>query len=218
MRAHEVETMAVREQQAHWDEAYVSRGEAGVSWFEAHPETSLSLLAAIGATPDSAIIDIGGGASRLVDALLEAHWTHVTVLDLSPVALGIARARLGEASGRVQWIAADITQWEPSATYDVWHDRAVFHFLVEPDDRIAYADRLGRAVRPGGHAIIGTFAPGGPERCSGLPVMRYDPETLAREFGAEFSLVGSRSCVHVTPSAARQPFQFSVLRHKRTPA
>jgi trans-aconitate methyltransferase len=204
--------MTIGSQQAHWDQAYAARGEAGVSWFEAHPDTSLSLLAAIGATPASAIVDIGGGASHLVDALLAAQWARVTVLDLSPVALGMARERLKEAAGRVDWIAADVRHWEPPQTYDIWHDRAVFHFLVEPHDRAAYADRLGRAVRPGGHAIIATFAPDGPDRCSGLPVMRYDPETLARELGAPFSLVASRSCVHTTPWGARQAFQFSVLR------
>jgi trans-aconitate methyltransferase len=204
--------MTVRSQQAHWDRVYGSKGEAGVSWFEDHPETSLSLLAAIGATPNSAIIDIGGGDSHLVDALLAAHWKRVTVLDLSPVALGLARARLGEASEGVQWIAADLTEWEPSDTYDIWHDRAVFHFLVDAHDRSAYADRLRRAVRPGGHAIIATFAPDGPDRCSGLPVMRYDPETLAGELGARFSLVASRSRRHVTPWGAGQAFQFSVLR------
>jgi trans-aconitate methyltransferase len=204
--------MTFRSRQAHWDAAYASRGEARVSWFEGHPETSLSLLAAMGAAPDSAIIDVGGGASRLVDALFAAHWTRITVLDLSPVALGLAQARLGEASAGVQWIAADVTEWEPSQTYDIWHDRAVFHFLVEPHDRVAYTDRLRRAVRPGGHAIIATFAPDGPDRCSGLPVMRYDPETLARELGAPCSLVARRSYVHVTPSGARQAFQFSVLR------
>ena len=199
--------------QEHWDQAYTTRGEAGVSWFEAQPETSLSLLAGIGATPDAALIDIGGGASHLVDALLKADWRRVTVLDLSPVALGIAKARLGEASSAcVRWIAADVTRWEPAEAYDIWHDRAVFHFLVEPHDRSAYIERLCRAVRPGGHAIIATFMPSGPERCSGLPVCRYEPETLAGAIGPAFALVASRSNVHITPAGARQPFQFSVLR------
>lgn len=205
--------MTVRTRQAHWQETYASKGEAGVSWFEARPETSLSILAEIQATRDSALIDVGGGASHLVDALLAAHWSALTVLDISSVALDIAKARLGEASSRVQWIAADITQWQPARLYDIWHDRAVFHFLIEPGDRAAYADRLRRAVRHGGHAIIATFAPEGPQRCSGLPVMRYDAHSLAREIGPPFALVGERGHIHHTPFGAAQSFQFSVLRH-----
>jgi SAM-dependent methyltransferase len=204
--------MTADARQAHWEDAYAARGEAGVSWFEPRPDTSLGILAGIGATPASALIDIGGGASRLVDWLIAAHWTSVAVLDISSVALEIAKARLGERAKHVQWIVADVTRWQPPQPYDIWHDRAVFHFLIEPGDRAAYVDRLRRAVRPGGYAIIGTFAPDGPERCSGLPVMRYSPEALAAAIGPPFALVGKREHVHVTPAGVTQPFQFSLLR------
>jgi SAM-dependent methyltransferase len=157
-------------------------------------------LSDIAATPDAALIDIGGGTARLVDALIEAQWTSVTVLDLSTIALDIAKVRLGSAAVRVRWIVADVTQWGPARQYDIWHDRAVFHFLTEPSDRAAYSDRLRAAVRPGGHAIIATFAPDGPERCSGLPVLRYDAQTLAGEIGPPFVLLRSREHVHLTPA------------------
>ena len=160
--------------QSHWQKTYSDRGEAGVSWFEQRPEVSLDLIARIGATAASSLIDIGGGASRLVDALLDAGWRSLAVLDISNVALDAARQRLGGAASQVDWIVADVTRWRPGRTYDIWHDRAAFHFLTDAADRDAYVERLTTAVKPGGHAIIATFAPDGPERCSGLPVMRYD--------------------------------------------
>jgi trans-aconitate methyltransferase len=206
--------MTSRTRQTHWHQAYATKGEAGVSWFEAYPETSLGILADIGATPASALIDIGGGASRLVDALVSVPWASLAVLDVSSTALDIARARLGTAGGRVEWIVADITEWEPTRQYDIWHDRAVFHFLTEPADRAAYRERMRRALRPGGHAVMATFAPDGPERCSGLPVVRYDADALAAEIGAPFMLVGQRRHVHVTPSGAAQPFQLAILRRE----
>jgi trans-aconitate methyltransferase len=198
----------------HWDRAFSSKGEAGVSWFEDRPETSLRLLAEIGAGPASALIDIGGGASRLVDALLGARWRSIAVLDVSPAALDLAKARLGPASERVHWIAADVTEWRPERAYDVWHDRATFHFLTDAKDQAAYADRLAAAVAPGGHAIIATFAPDGPERCSGLPVRRYAPEALAATVGPAFTLVRIRRHVHVTPAGGAQAFQYSALRRR----
>jgi hypothetical protein len=204
--------MMSRSQEAHWQQAYVGKGETGVSWFEASPDVSLGILKEIGATPASALIDVGGGASRLADALLRSGWTSITVLDLSEAALNLAKARLGEACERVQWITADVTRWQPSRTYDIWHDRAAFHFLTMPEDRAAYVDCMTRALEAGAHAIIGTFAPDGPERCSGLPVMRYDAEALARVVGPSFNLVGKRDHIHVTPTGVSQPFQFTVLR------
>jgi ubiquinone/menaquinone biosynthesis C-methylase UbiE len=206
--------MTTEYREAHWQQAYAGKGETGVSWFEESPDVSLALLADIGATPASALIDVGGGASRLVDALLRANWASITVLDLSDTALSLAKARLGNAAERVQWITADVTRWQPSRTYDVWHDRAAFHFLTTPQDRAAYVDRMTRALASGAHAIIGTFAPDGPVRCSGLPVMRYDAEALAHVVGPSFTLAGMRTHVHVTPSGVSQAFQFSVLRRR----
>ncbi|MEI2296869.1 class I SAM-dependent methyltransferase [Ensifer sp. MJa1] len=194
----------------HWDAAYRTKGEAGVSWFEDKPAVSLDLIRKYAPVRSSSLIDIGGGASRLVDTLLDEGANAVTVLDLSPAALEAARARLGARAGRVQWLAADVTVWTPDHAYDLWHDRAAFHFLTDPVDRAAYVERLTAAVKPGGYAIIATFAPDGPERCSGLPVVRYDAATLGRVIGPSFRLVEALRHDHQTPSKTLQAFQFSV--------
>ncbi len=191
--------------QAHWQNVYKEKGEYQVSWFQERPAISLELIESVDAKSDSAIIDIGGGASRLVDALVEKGYRDLTVLDLSDSAVSIAKARLAAAAA-VNWIVADVTRWEPKRAYDLWHDRAAFHFLTEVSDRSAYIDRLTKAVRRGGHAIIGTFALDGPERCSGLPVVRYDPAQLSA------TLVAMRRDDHKTPWGAVQHFQFSVFR------
>jgi ubiquinone/menaquinone biosynthesis C-methylase UbiE len=170
------------------------------------------LIASAGAGPDTAIIDIGGGASRLVDRLLDRDFRAVTVLDLSEAALRAAAARLGDRAAQASWLAADATLWQPTQAYDIWHDRAAFHFLTEQADRAAYLTRLKQALKVGGHAIIATFALDGPERCSGLPVVRYDAESLCQELGAEFDLVDARREVHTTPWGSVQSFQFSVFR------
>lgn len=196
----------------HWENVYKEKGEYQVSWFQESPAISLDLLDAVGATPKSAVIDIGGGASRLVDALLDRGYGDVTVLDLSEPAIAIAKGRLGERAASVAWIAGDVTKWEPVPRYDVWHDRAAFHFLTEASDRTAYAARLTTALRPGGHAIIGTFAMDGPERCSGLPVIRYDAARLGAALGSSFALVETRRHDHKTPWETIQRFQFSVFR------
>ncbi len=175
--------MSEQSRRSHWENVYAGKGEDQVSWFQETPALSLELIELAGARPDFGIIDIGGGASRLVDHLVARGYADVTVLDLSAAALAAARSRMGEAADRVTWIAADVTQWEPSRSYDVWHDRAAFHFLNAPEDQPAYVARLSRALRPGGHAIIGTFALDGPERCSGLAVSRYDAERLGRNAG-----------------------------------
>jgi 2-polyprenyl-3-methyl-5-hydroxy-6-metoxy-1,4-benzoquinol methylase len=198
--------------QHHWEKVYKEKGEYQVSWFQESPAISLELLDAVGATAKSAVIDIGGGASRLVDALLDRDYGDVTVLDLSEAAIAIAKARLGERAASVSWLVDDVTRWQPSRSYDVWHDRAVLHFLTEASDRTAYAARLTRALRPGGHAIIGTFALDGPERCSGLPVVRYDAAKLSDVLGSAFQLVETRRHDHSTPWGATQRFQFSVFR------
>jgi len=199
----------------HWENLYKTKGERDVSWFEESPAISLDLIHATGVKADAPIIDIGGGASRLVDGLLDEGFEAVTILDLSDKALATSKARLGARSAKVQWISVDVTAWEPSQTYDVWHDRAAFHFLTEPNDRAAYAERVLRAVRPGGHVIIGTFAPDGPERCSGLPVVRHDAASLGQMLGPSFELVESRNHAHRTPLRIIQRFQFSRFRRSK---
>jgi SAM-dependent methyltransferase len=202
------------DRQAHWQNVYATKAEKEVSWFQENPGPSLDLIAATGIRGGADIIDIGGGASRLVDSLLDGGFHPITILDLSAKALEAAKMRLGPRADGVDWIAADVTTWEPSRNYDLWHDRAAFHFLTEPADREAYVARLKQAVRAGGHVIIATFASDGPERCSGLPIVRYDPETLARTLGPGFELVESRRHDHVTPGGNTQRFQFSrFLRH-----
>ena len=200
--------------QAHWENVYTTKGEAEVSWFQQSPAPSLDLIVQAGATPESAIIDIGGGASRLVDNLVEQGFEDVTVLDLSAAALAADKARLGARADRVNWIVADATTWEPARAYDIWHDRAAFHFLTDPSDRDAYIARLGRGLRIGGHAIIATFAPDGPEKCSGLSVARYDSESLGRTLGVAFDLIHAERHEHTTPWGSRQAFQFSVFRRE----
>lgn len=197
--------------QAHWENVYTTKGENEVSWFQDNPAPSLDLIELVHPTSATAIVDIGGGASRLVDSLVARGFRDITVLDLSEAALSAARRRLG-GNDKVQWIVADVTKWRPARTYDIWHDRAAFHFLTEPADRAAYVERLNEAIRPGGHVIIGTFAIDGPERCSGLPVSRYDAASLAAELGEGFSLVDSRRHEHSTPWAATQRFQFCTFR------
>jgi SAM-dependent methyltransferase len=202
----------IADRQAHWENVYRTRTENEVSWFEENPATSLALIHATGVPKDAAIIDIGGGASRLVDALLHESYSAVTVLDISERALTTAKARLGNRASSVQWIAADVTTWEPAASFDVWHDRAAFHFLTEPEDRSAYIARVLRTLRLGGHLIIGTFALDGPERCSGLPVQRYDAALLRESLGLAFEPVETRLHKHLTPMRRLQRLQFSRFR------
>jgi len=206
--------MDITERRAHWEGVYTTKGEAEVSWFQETPSPSLELLALVGAHPASAIIDIGGGASRLVDSLVAQGFVNVTVLDLSEAALATARARLSREAGKVKWIAADVTQWRPMETYDVWHDRAALHFLTEPDDQAAYLRTLNEALRPGGHAIIGTFAPDGPEKCSGLRVRRHGAESLAALLGPDYELIDSRRHEHTTPWKSVQSFAFNTFRRR----
>ncbi len=204
--------MSASERREHWEKVYTTKSEREVSWFQETPAPSLELLALIGATRRSAVIDVGGGASRLVDCLVAQGYEDITVLDLSPAALAAAKARLADRADRIQWIAADVTTWAPSRTYDVWHDRAAFHFLVESADQAAYVERLRRALRRGGHAIIGTFALDGPQMCSGLPVARWDAASLGALLGPDFVLVDARPHEHLTPRGAKQRFQFATFR------
>jgi SAM-dependent methyltransferase len=199
---------------SHWETVYSTRAENQVSWFQESPAISLDLIKATQAAKDAAIIDVGGGASRLADVLLHDGYRSIAVLDLSASALEAAKTRIGRASREIDWIVADVTAWTPTRTYDVWHDRAAFHFLDQPADRAAYLDRLRRAVAPRGHVIIGTFALDGPEKCSGLPVRRYDGNSLAVELGSEFELVETRGEIHRTPWDSTQSFQFSRFRRR----
>lgn len=207
--------MTMTDRQSHWDGVYATKGEADVSWFQENPAPSLDLLRLVGAVPDDSIIDIGGGASRLVDHLLDQGFTKLTVLDLSDAALATARARLGARASRVKWIAADATAWTPDELYDVWHDRAALHFLTDAEDQAAYVARLRKALQIGGHVIVGTFAPDGPEKCSGLTVVRHDPASLSALLGPDFVLIDAKRHEHATPWDAVQKFQFSTFRRDR---
>lgn len=198
--------------QAHWEKVYAVKEEAEVSWYQETPEPSLELLALVKAQLNAAIIDIGGGASRLVDVLLARGFKDVTVLDLSAEALNATRKRLGQASNRAKWIVADVTEWEPPVAYDLWHDRAAFHFLNNDQRQRLYIERLRRGLRIGGHAIIGTFALDGPEKCSGLPVTRHSAESLSILLGSGFALLDTRRHEHTTPLGAVQKFQFSTFK------
>lgn len=201
------------ERAAHWEHIYRTKGPDQVSWFQAEARLSRQLIER--AVPDraAAIIDIGAGASTLVDGLLASGYQNLTVLDLSPAALTQAQERIGAAAARVEWRVADIlTVALSTASFDLWHDRAVFHFLVDPADRARYLAQVRAAVRPGGHVLVATFAEDGPLRCSGLPVVRYSPAALQAEFGAGFQLVERHREVHRTPAGAEQAFTFYLGR------
>ena len=192
----------------HWERVYSDKAANQVSWFQTHAAASLRLITGCTNT-DANIIDVGGGASVLVDDLLDAGYRNLTVLDLAESALATSRARLGTRAQSVKWIAADITRADlPTAAYDVWHDRAVFHFLTDPDDRARYVEQVLKSVKPGGHVIVAAFGPGGPLQCSGLDVVRYAPDALHAEFGAPFQLVGHQTEIHHTPAGKEQEFVY----------
>jgi hypothetical protein len=196
----------------HWDTVYATKGERDVSWFEPSPDVSLAMIEAAGLTCDTCVLDVGGGESRLVDALVERGVTCVAVLDVAREVLLRAQTRLGDKAREVAWIQADVTgPWSWKDT-DIWHDRAVFHFLTERADRDRYKARLAEMLKRGGSAIIATFALDGPQKCSGLPVVRYSPETLISELGEGFVLVDSRRHTHTTPWGTAQAFQYSHLK------
>lgn len=205
--------MSTADRQVHWQSVYQTKQEHEVSWFQESAGVSLDLIGATGIGPNGSIIDIGGGTSRLVEGLIMAGFHFLSVLDLSEAALATARARLGAAAAQVEWIVADVTAWAPQRSYDIWHDRAAFHFLTDTGDQLAYADRVRRAVRLGGHMIVGTFAPDGPERCSGLPVVRHNAASIGQVLGGTFALEETRRDEHATPWGSIQHFQFSVFRH-----
>jgi len=197
----------------HWEKVYSTKAADAVSWFQPHANISVSLINDAGVSRDASIIDVGGGASTLVDDLLADGYTNLTVLDLSAAALAAARARLGETAAQVRWIEADVTKANlPDHQFDIWHDRAVFHFLTTPEDRAAYVQAVFRSVKPGGHVIVATFAEDGPDQCSGLPVMRYSPDELHAEFGESFSLLRHQKEAHHTPSGRVQQFVYCYCR------
>ena len=197
------------EQKSHWDTIYKQKRPGEVSWYQPHLAVSLRLLANAGLRPDSRVLDVGGGASTLVDDLLEQGIRDITVLDISGHALAVSKARLGERAKGVNWMEVDVTQARlPAAYYDVWHDRAVFHFLTNAEDRRRYLDAMRGALKPGGHAILATFALEGPPRCSGLDVVRYSPETLHAEVGDDFRLIETLDEEHRTPFNTVQKFMY----------
>jgi len=196
-------------EQEHWEKVYSTKSADNVSWFQEHAMRSLEIIHSIHPNPDAKIIDVGGGASTLVDDLLSDGFAHVAVLDLSASALEVARKRTGTNGEKVQWIAGDIRHVElPEQSYDIWHDRAVFHFLTDPADRWAYVQQVMKVVKPGGHVIVATFAPDGPEQCSGLPVARYNHAQLHGEFGPAFELLDHASEEHQTPWGSLQHFVY----------
>jgi len=197
----------------HWERVYTTKAPESVSWYRAHLETSLALIERAAEARSASIIDIGGGESTLVDDLLLRGYRNLTILDLSPTAIEVTKKRFGSAADQVRWLVADVleVELEPRA-YDLWHDRAVFHFLTTPEQRIAYVRQVVRGVKVGGHVIVGTFGPEGPTRCSGLEVMRYDAGSLHDEFGERFRLVESSNELHQTPSGATQQFLYCYCR------
>jgi SAM-dependent methyltransferase len=193
--------------QSHWEKIYAEKAPDRVSWYRPHLEVSLDLIERLAPSRRASIVDVGGGESTLVDDLLVRGYENITVLDISDAAIDANKKRLGKASDLVRWLAADITKVElGAAAYDLWHDRAVFHFLTAPGDRLAYVRQVARAVRGGGHIIVSTFGPEGPTKCSGLDVVRYDAESLHKEFGVAFRLLGSSKELHETPFGKVQQF------------
>ena len=197
----------------HWEKVYASKGPKEVSWFRQHLERSIAFLEATQLGHDAEVIDIGGGASTFADDLLDRGYRHLSVLDLSKTALDAARARLGERASKVRWICGDVTDANlEAAAYDFWHDRAVFHFLRDRLARERYVATVRKSLKPGGHVVVATFGPHGPEKCSGLEVMRYSPEELHAEFGSEFARVASEIEIHKTPWGTEQEFVYCYCR------
>jgi SAM-dependent methyltransferase len=196
----------------HWNQVYETKAANEVSWFQLLPMNSMGLLDLAGLTPGSSVIDVGGGDSRLADALLDRGLQCVTVLDISGSAIARAQERLGSRASSVSWIVADVTGAWTVPPVDIWHDRAVFHFLVDRTDRVRYVANLRKALKPGGSAIIATFAPDGPVKCSGLPVMRYSAESLGAALGADFELLQSFVDAHQTPMGTTQSFLYAAFR------
>ncbi|MSQ72719.1 MAG: class I SAM-dependent methyltransferase [Betaproteobacteria bacterium] len=198
---------------AHWDKVYRTKAPDRVSWYRPHLDRSIELILRVATDLSASVIDVGGGESTLVDDLLEKGYRHITVLDISPTAIEVGRRRVGELSRHVTWLVADVTQAVlPRQYYDLWHDRAVFHFLTDPRDRTAYVQRVAESMKPGGHVIVATFGPEGPLQCSGLDVVRYDTDTLHAEFGRRFRLLDSVKELHETPFGTTQQFLYCLFK------
>jgi trans-aconitate methyltransferase len=204
----------MNDRREHWERLWRNKAPEQVSWYQRDPAISLELIAAAGIAKDAGILDVGGGASLLVDRLLDLGHSNLAVLDVSAAALEACRARLGPRAAAVEWHLADVTGFEPRRNYALWHDRAVFHFLTGAEDRRRYVAVLRKALKPGGAVVIATFAPDGPSRCSGLEVMRYDEKSLGAEFGADFELREVRRETHKTPLDADQCFNYCRLTFK----
>lgn len=196
----------------HWNQAWSTNDSTKVSWFQESPAPSLELIERHASDTACSLVDIGGGASTLVDALLDRGYEDLTVLDLARASLEIAKNRLGERASRVTWIESNVLDWQPDHQFDVWHDRAAFHFLTEKAQQDRYKEILDRNLKLGGLLILGTFAPDGPEKCSGLPVCRHDSASLSTVLGNGYELVEALSQDHVTPAGRVQHFNFSVFR------
>lgn len=197
----------------HWESVYRSKGATELSWYQPEAKVSLDLIRRVAPDLDAPILDVGGGASTLVDGLLGAGYRRVTVLDVSRSALAVAQQRVGERAAAVTWVESDVlTALLPAAAYAVWHDRAVFHFLTDASDRARYVAKVRDAIKPGGHVIVASFAPEGPTRCSGLEVVRYSPETMHAQFGEGFRLLDTVREEHHTPSGATQAFLYCLCR------
>jgi len=194
---------------SHWEKVYRTRQPTEVSWYRPHLEISLQLIEAAAADRGAHIIDVGAGESTLVDDLLERGYRNLHAMDLSSTALDVAKVRLGARADKVDWLCGDVTDFSFARhSFDVWHDRAVFHFLTDPADRAAYVGQVVHAVKPGGHVIVATFGPEGPTKCSGLDVIRYSPDSLHDAFGARFQLAAHRTELHRTPAGLVQQFTY----------
>ncbi len=202
----------------HWSQVYKARRPDQLSWFQPSPEPSLAALDGIRAHPSQSLIDVGAGASVFADTLLKRGWTDVTLLDIAEPALDATRRRLGHGAGQFRWEVADVLHWRPDRAFDIWHDRAVFHFLTGLGERTLYKRALTEGTHPGSHVIFATFALDGPEMCSGLPVCRYDPASLAIELGVEFDLAADWLETHATPWGADQRFQWAVFKRRQASA
>ena len=192
----------------HWQNIYRERTPSEVSWYQKKPQLSLDLIHDAGVNEDDAIIDIGGGASVLVDHLVEQGFRHLAVLDISATALNQTKQRLGPAAEQIEWFETDVTSFQAPHQYDIWHDRAVFHFLTDASDRKQYVKTLKQSLKPGGNLILAAFAIGGPTKCSGLDIVQYDTEKLIAELGSGFTLVEETSETHITPSKQEQQFAY----------
>ena len=205
-------TLQPMDRKAHWEQTYRAKASHELGWYQAYPTLSSQLIESTGVGKSADIIDVGGGDSTLVDVLLDRGFTHVTVLDISSLALDRTKARLGARSRFVTWIEGDVTQLSTTQAYDVWHDRATFHFLTDAEDRKRYIQAMNRSVRASGHVIISTFAPDAPPTCNGLDVVRYSPQALCAEIGQGFKLIEAQGQIHITPIGTEQAFIYCHLK------